>query len=176
MSEDPASLRIVVYPDPVLRKKGLEIDPTDETVLAVARRMIELMHEADGVGLAAPQVGLSWRLFVTNGREDDPEDRVFINPQLTLGRGQIISKEEGCLSLPSINVNVQRATHAEISAIALDGKPFTMTAQGRLARIWQHESDHIDGMLIIDRMSTMDRLANRKPLKELEAIANINKG
>jgi peptide deformylase len=171
MAVDLASLRIIHFPDEALRAKAAQVDPEDETVRTVARRLIDLMHEADGVGLAAPQVGLSWRLFVTNAREADPVDRIFINPRLTLPRGELISEEEGCLSLPGINVQVRRAVKAEISAIDLEGEPFTMTAEGFLARVWQHEFDHLEGMLIIDRMSPIDRLATRKALKALEAGA-----
>jgi peptide deformylase len=171
MSVDPTRLKILVYPAPALRKKGRQVDPADGTVRAVARRMIELMHEADGVGLAAPQVGLDWRLFVTNGREADPQDRVFINPELTLGRGEMVTEEEGCLSLPGINVQVRRAPKADIAAIDLNGEAFRMSADGLLTRIWQHENDHLDGVLIIDKMSPIDRLSTRKALKELKSAA-----
>jgi peptide deformylase len=171
MSVDPESLQIFIYPHPSLRTKGQPVDPADENVHAVARRMLQLMHEADGVGLAAPQVGLAWRLFVTNGRDFDPEDRVFINPQLTPGRGEMVTEEEGCLSLPGIHVQVRRADHVDITAHGLDGRPFSMSADGFLTRIWQHENDHLDGILIIDKMSPMDRLATRKALKDLKTAA-----
>jgi len=176
MSVDPARLEIVVYPEPILRRRAEAVDPEDETVRAVARRMLELMHEADGLGLAGPQVGLGWRLFVTNAREDDPEDRVFINPELKLGRGEMDSAEEGCLSLPEIRVQVRRPVEAEISAIGLDGRRFTTTAAGLVARVWQHEFDHIEGILIVNRTSPLDRLRVRKPLKELEAAAAEHAG
>ncbi len=169
MRVDPASLRIVSYPDPVLRVRAEPIESIDETVRAVAERMIELMHEAAGVGLAGPQVGLPWRLFVTNAPDIDPVDRVFVNPRVTLGRGAIEAKEEGCLSLPGINVQVRRPVEAEVTATDLAGRPFTMQAEGMLARIWQHENDHLDGVMIIDRMGTMDRLATRKLLKGMKA-------
>ena len=168
MAVDPAALRILHYPDPALRTRAVAVDPRDETVRAVARRMIELMHEAEGVGLAAPQVGLGWRVFVTNAREADPVDRVFINPVVTLHRGEMISEEEGCLSLPDIHVQVRRQVDAEISAIDLDGEPFSLSADGFLSRVWQHEFDHLEGTLIIDRMSPIDRLATRKVLRALE--------
>jgi peptide deformylase len=168
MSVDPDQLTILIYPHPALREKGQPVDPADKNVHDVARRMLQLMHEADGVGLAAPQVGLAWRLFVTHGREADPEDRVFINPQLTVGRGEMVSEEEGCLSLPGIHVQVRRHDHVDITAHGLDGKPFSASADGFLTRIWQHENDHLDGVLIIDKMSPMDRLATRKALKELK--------
>lgn len=133
--------------------------------------MLELMHEADGVGLAAPQVGLSWRLFVTNAREHDPVDRVFINPELTLGKGELEVMEEGCLSLPGIYGDVRRPPAAAISAIGLDGERFTLELEGFVSRVCQHEFDHLMGVLIIDKMSQLSRLSIRKQLKELEAAA-----
>ncbi|MBT8485475.1 MAG: peptide deformylase [Phycisphaerales bacterium] len=171
MSVDAAQLRIVTYPAASLRERGVAVDADSEEVRIVARRMIDLMHEANGVGLAAPQVGLAWRLFVTNGGEVDPVDRVFINPELELGRGELVTAEEGCLSLPDIHVNVRRPDAARIRAIDLDGKAFTMDGEGMLARIWQHEFDHLNAVLIVDRMSPMDRLTTRRALKELESAA-----
>ena len=168
MSVDPAQLRIVHYPDPALREATEPVDPGDATVRAVAERMIELMHEAEGVGLAAPQVGLAWRVFVTNAREADPEDRVYFNPALTLAPGEIETEDEGCLSLPGIQVAVRRPLRATIRATALDGVAFEAEAEGFLARVWQHEFDHLEGRLIIDRMGPRDRLANRKALREME--------
>ncbi len=174
MTVDPERLRIAIYPDPSLREKADPVDPTDPIVAAVARRMIDLMHEADGVGLAGPQVGLPWRLFVTNARDADLEDRAFINPHLSTGPGGMTSAEEGCLSLPGINVQVRRPEHAEITAIDLKGEKITMSADDIVGRIWQHEFDHLNGVLIIDKMSPMDRLATRKILKELKAAAAIH--
>ena len=173
MHVDLASLHIVRYPDPVLRRKTRPIASIDETVRAVARRMLELMHEAPGVGLAGPQVGLSWRLFVTNAGDLDPVDRVFVNPELALGRGEMEVATEGCLSLPEIDVQVRRPVHADITATGLDGERFSMSADELLARIWQHENDHLDGVLIVDRMSQMDRLSTRRVLKEMREAAGI---
>jgi len=173
MAVDPASLRIVRYPDPVLRRRAEAVDPADESVRAVARRMVELMHEADGVGLAAPQVGLPWRLFVTNAGEADPIDRVFVNPVLTLTSpagepSPLEIMEEGCLSLPGIHADVRRPRHAAIEAVDLEGDPVSMAAEGFLARVWQHEFDHLEGVLIIDRMGPKDRMVNRRSIKDLE--------
>ena len=173
MHPDATSLRIVDYPDPVLRRRAEAVDPSDEAVRDVARRMIELMHEAEGVGLAAPQVGLSWRLFVTNAGEADPVDRVFMNPVLRItapdgGRSPLEVLEEGCLSLPGIHVQVRRPRHASIEAVGLDGEPVTMAAEGFLARVWQHEFDHLERMLLLDRMGPRDRLSNRRAIRDLE--------
>lgn len=166
------NLTIVHYPHPALRRKAEEIAEVTDEVRAVARRMIELMHEAEGVGLAAPQVALSWRIFVTNSRQEGDEDRVYINPVLREPGGEWEVHEEGCLSLPEIVGDVRRPTVMTVDAIDLDGKPFSMTAEGFLARIWQHEFDHLNGTLIIDRFTQMSKLANRKSVKQLEKNAD----
>ncbi|MFK7959375.1 MAG: peptide deformylase [Phycisphaerales bacterium] len=171
-----ASLQIVLHPAPVLREKTNAVDPADPAVQAVAQRMIELMHEAPGVGLAAPQVGLPWRMFVANAGEEDPVDRVFLNPRMELtapdgGRSPMESMEEGCLSLPGIHVHVRRPVYAAIYATGLDGQPFSLAADGFVARVWQHEFDHLEATLIIDRMGPRDRLANRRALRDLQDAA-----
>ena len=171
MDVKPNSLRIVHYPAPSLRAATVPVPEVDDNVRAVAGRMLKLMHEGDGVGLAAPQVGLDWRMFVTNGREADPVDRVFINPRLKLENGPIVAMEEGCLSLPGIHVEVRRAPSAVVTAQNLDGEEFVLEAEDFLARICQHEYDHLEATLIIDKMTPMDRLATRKAIKELEATA-----
>jgi peptide deformylase len=130
----PEQLKIVVYPNAVLKQPAVPVDAGDPTVRAVARRMIELMHEASGVGLAAPQVGLSWRMFVTNARDPDPVDRVFINPRL-VRRGAWATEEEGCLSIPGLTVKVKRPEQARIEAVDLEGNAVAMEAEGFVARV-----------------------------------------
>lgn len=161
-------MSIVRYPDPVLRKRAEPVDPADPALADIAARMLELMHDAEGVGLAAPQVGLPWRMFVTNGRDADPEDRVFLNPTLEFPPDEPVeSAEEGCLSLPGIHVDRTRPVRARISAFLPGGEPITLEGEGMLARIWQHEFDHLEGILIIDRMNPMERLATRRALRDL---------
>ena len=184
MPVDPSKLEIVWYPDPVLRKKAKEIDAVTDEHRAVAMRMIELMDEAKGVGLAAPQVGLSWRMFVahvppTDGRSlsDSPmtatrEPTVYINPVLAEPSRDVDTYEEGCLSLPDIHGDVLRPVDITITALDLDGKKFTQRAHGLLARCWQHEMDHLDGVLILDRMSQSSRLKVRARVRELERDAD----
>jgi len=162
------SLRIVSYPDPVLREETRPIETIDEEVRSVAERMIELMHEYRGVGLAAPQVGLSWRLFVANPTGEEGNDRVFINPEIREPDETQEAEEEGCLSIPGVRVQVRRPNAVTVDALDLEGNPFSDSGDGMPARVWQHELDHLNGTLIIDWMSPMDRLANRKALKELE--------
>ena len=171
MAIDLASLKIVLYPDPVLRRPAEPIDPADAEVQAVARRMIELMHAAPGVGLAAPQVGLPWRLFVANDTGEPADDRVFINPSLVDPTPETEVRDEGCLSLPDITCEITRPVGITIRATGLEGEAVELRSDALAARIWQHESDHLDGRLILDAMSAMDKLANRKKLRELEKEA-----
>lgn len=167
---EPQQLRIVYYPAPVLRQRAREIPEVNDTVRAVAARMLELMRQADGVGLACPQVGLPWRMFVANARAEGEPDRVYINPVLRDPEGAIEPQEEGCLSLPRIYGDVWRPPAITIEATDLNGERFTLTADGMLARVWQHETDHLDGRLIIDRFGQLDKLTNRRALKELERM------
>lgn len=163
-------LSILHYPEPVLRQKARRIERVDDEVRAVADRMIALMREVDGAGLAAPQVGLAWRLFVTAGREEGPPDRVFINPEMTIVKNELVVREEGCLSVPGLHVNIRRPIAMQIAALDREGNEFTLQDDDFDARVWQHEFDHLEGVLIIDRMSPMDRLASRKLLKEMRMM------
>ena len=184
MSINPEQLTIVVYPAPVLRTRASPIEAVTDEVREVARRMFQLMHEAEGIGLAANQVGLAWRLFVADvPHSDDPEDErslltdpvsaterptVYINPVLKDHQRDLVPFEEGCLSLPDIRGDVRRPSAVTIEALGLDGKPFRQRASGLLARCWQHEMDHLDGVLILDRMSQVSRLKNKAAISELE--------
>ncbi|MHC5023005.1 MAG: peptide deformylase [Planctomycetota bacterium] len=170
MSEGTERLTILRYPQPVLRQRAEAIESVSEDLRAVVARMIELMHEADGIGLAAPQVGLSRRVFITRGLEEGEPDRVFVNPRLVTS-GPLVAHDEGCLSLPGLNVEIRRPAVAAITAEDLDGREFTLQSDEFIARVWQHEYDHLEGVLIIDRMSPLDRLATRKALKELESAS-----
>lgn len=173
MPVDADALTIIHYPQPVLRDVAQPVPEVNDEVRAVAAKMLDLMHAAPGVGLAAPQVGLPWRMFVANpGEEAGPEhagmDRVYINPEIVATTGGNTARDEGCLSLPEVTVEVTRPEQATIRAQNIDGEPFEFTAGGLLARIWQHEYDHLDGVLIIDKMSTIDRMANKRALRALE--------
>lgn len=185
MDIDPSSLFIRDFPDPILRRRADPVPDIDDTVRAVAQRMIDLMVEAEGIGLAAPQIGLALRLFVAHvpplledGRApgDEPETcqtepEVFLNPSLRDFGGELIPFEEGCLSLPEIRGEVRRPDEVTLDATTLDGHPVTRRASSLLARCWQHEVDHLDGVLIIDRMTPMARLKNRAKIRDLERQA-----
>ena len=170
MALDVSRLVIAHYPEPLLREVARPIDTIDDTVRAVAARMLELMHEADGAGLAAPQVGLPWRLFVTRTNDEYP-DRVYVNPSLAGLGGDMTVRPEGCLSLPGIELDIRRPSTATVTAKDLESRNFTLADDDLLARVWQHEHDHLNGILIIDKMTPIDRIANRKLLKELESAA-----
>jgi peptide deformylase len=171
MAIDIEQLRIIHFPDPVLRQRAEPVAEITDEVRAVAARMLVLMHDANGAGLAAPQVGLSWRLFVTAAGEEDDEDRVYVNPVLSDLVGPPEGAEEGCLSLPGITAEIRRPTTATVTARDLGGDTFTRTSDDWMARVWQHEYDHLEGTLILDRMTPMSRLATRKAIKELKAAA-----
>lgn len=165
---DPAGLRIVYHPDPVLRRVAAPLAGVTDRVREVAGRMVELMHEARGVGLAAPQVGLSWRMFVANPANEPGRDRVFINPVLRDPTPQTTGHEEGCLSLPHVTAEVTRPVGVTIDALDEHGDAFTLSSEDFAARVWQHEFDHLEGVLILDKMTKMDRMANKRAIQELE--------
>jgi len=160
--------RVVCYPDPVLGRKAKPIEEIDDEVRRRAAEMIEIMHETRGVGLAGPQAGWSARIVTLNTTGEPDGDAVFINPEITSSAGEE-TDEEGCLSLPGIQAKISRAAQVEVRAYDLDGQEVNIKTDGLLARAWQHETDHLDGVLILDRMSPAARLVNRRRLKELEA-------
>ena len=171
MHED---LKVILYPDPRLRKVSKEVETFDENLRALSDRMFLLMREHRGVGLAAPQVGVNLRVFVMNATGQPEDDRVYVNPVLTEAEGEE-EAEEGCLSLPKLNVNVWRAKKMRMDARRVTGEAVQEEATGYLARIWQHEFDHLNGTMLTDRMGPVAKLANRKLLRDLEeqfAIAN----
>jgi peptide deformylase len=164
MHED---LKVILWPDPRLKKVSKEVEAFDGSLAALASRMFELMREHRGVGLAAPQVGINVRLFVMNATGKPEDDRAYVNPVLTEAEGED-EAEEGCLSLPNINVNIWRAKKMHMEASDVQGKRFAEDATGYLARIWQHEFDHLNGTLLTDRMGPVAKLANRRILKDLQ--------
>src|SRR5262245_61955775 len=131
-------LKIVVWPDPRLKRISKLVERFDPSLKELAARMFQLMREAKGVGLAAPQVGHNIRLVVMNPTGEPNDDRVYVNPVLTDGEGEE-EAEEGCLSLPDIHTKVVRFKQMKMTAQDLDGKPIEEAASGFVPRIWQHE-------------------------------------
>jgi peptide deformylase len=168
MSVDPQSLSLVLHPAAVLKDVAKTVDPTDENVRAVAQRMIQIMREYRGAGLAAPQVGISWRLFVTHDPDDPERAFAWINPTLETVGDEVAIEDEGCLSIPEVRGNIRRHVSIRITGFDMTGNPAEKTSDEMIARVWQHENDHLDGVLIIDKMTAMDRLINRRRIRDLE--------
>lgn len=160
-------LQIIQYPDPRLRQLSKSVEVFDDRLKALTQRMFELMRLDKGVGLAAPQVGINQRVFVMNHTGQPADDRVYVNPELFDITGNE-EAEEGCLSLPGITALINRGQTLRIVAKDVNGQPFEQTESGYLARIWQHEFDHLNGVLITDRMGDVARMTHRKALRELE--------
>jgi peptide deformylase len=164
------SLQIIQYPHPTLRHRSKPLRRVDAELRKIVAQMFDLMYEHEGVGLAANQVDLPYRLFVANpeGKPDATEtEGVFINPVLSGGRG-LEEDEEGCLSIPGIRAPVTRNATIKIEAYDLDGNEIRLEATGLLARIFQHETDHLDGTLFIDRLGPAHAAAIRDQLEEFE--------
>jgi peptide deformylase len=148
--------RIRQYGDPVLRMKAREVEKVDEDLRRLAGRMTDLMHEAQGVGLAATQVGVLRRIFVF---VDEGEDRVLVNPTITAHGQETEVEDEGCLSLRDVLVPVERPSAVTIEGLDLDENPVKLELALPSARVVQHELDHLDGVLIIDRTDPESRRA-----------------
>ncbi|MHC5111846.1 MAG: peptide deformylase [Planctomycetota bacterium] len=168
MITEPSRLTIVLYPAPVLSRDCAPVTEFGPQLRALVNRMYELMHLAKGVGLAAPQVGVPLRLFVFNITGEPKDDSVCINPEFAELEGAVAA-EEGCLSLPGITVTMRRAVSAVMRAQDLEGNWLELRGRDLPARVWQHETDHLNGRLIVDNMSPSDEIANRKALKQLKA-------
>lgn len=160
-------LKVIHYPDPRLKKRSQPVEQFDDNLKALADRMLELMREHRGVGLAAPQVGINIRLFVMNHSGQPEDDRIYVNPEL-YDAAEEEEGEEGCLSLPGITAEVVRSRFLRLKAQDIEGNPIEATETGYIARIWQHETDHLNGVLITDRMGLVAKMAARRQLKELE--------
>lgn len=146
--------------------KAKPVGAIDGFVRDLVEDMRRVARELDGAGIAAPQLGESLRIFLTCARDEDPE-RVFINPVIE-AVGAVVPHDEGCLSLPEIRGTILRPGTARIRALDIEGREVELESDGFPARVWQHEFDHLEGVLIIDRMRPIDRLANRRLLRELE--------
>jgi peptide deformylase len=147
-------LSIISYPHPTLRVRSKPIVRVDQQLRDFANQMLDLMYEANGVGLAANQVDLPIRLFVANpdGERGSGEELILLNPELQMPKGNE-TQQEGCLSLPGLYGQVKRPKSVRLSAFDLQGNQIERTVDGFLGRILQHENDHLDGVLFIDRLS-----------------------
>lgn len=148
-------LNIVTLGDEVLRKQAAMVPEVDKHISDLASAMVDTMHFGKGIGLAAPQIGDLKRMFVTHIEGDKP--RVFINPQILLTSHEMDSYEEGCLSIPGTFADVERSSAITIQAWNERGRPFTLDADGLLARVILHEFDHLNGVLFLDHLDEKKR-------------------
>jgi peptide deformylase len=159
------------YPEPILRQVAEPVVEFDAGLAETVQAMFELMYRSQGVGLAAPQVGLGKRILVLDpagDREaDDSQPIVLVNPRLVETSGTPTVHEEGCLSFPGIFAEVRRPERCKVQAYGLDGQPFEADYDGFTSRIVQHEYDHLEGVLLVDRMSPADRQRHKAALQEL---------
>ena len=158
-----APFEIRTFGDPVLRQRAAEITTLDEVVAQLAADMLVTMYEAPGVGLAAPQVGVQRRLFVYDINDGNGPHTV-INPVLMGHQGEQTS-EEGCLSVPGLSWPLTRYNQVHLTGVDLDGKELSIDAEGLLARCFQHEVDHLDGMLLLERLEKRERKNAMKSLR-----------
>jgi peptide deformylase len=161
--KEVALAQVRQYGDPVLRMRADDVESFDEELARIAGRMVELMHDADGVGLAATQIGIVRRFFVCTL---DGEDRVLVNPVVTPVGDDTEVDEEGCLSLGPVRVRIERAVRVDVEARDATGEPVSLSLEGMDARVVQHELDHLDGVLLLDRAdaeSRRDALSQLRP-------------
>jgi peptide deformylase len=160
---------IVKYPDPILAKRGEDVTEFGGDLKTLVEEMFESMYEAHGIGLAAPQIGLSKRLTVIDvSFKKEPADKlVLINPEIIHREGKQL-EEEGCLSLPEIREKVNRAAKVKVRAQNVEGEWFEVEGEELLARALQHEIDHLDGVLFIDRLSRLKRDLVLRKIKKMQ--------
>jgi peptide deformylase len=170
-----ALLDICKYPDPVLKKKAEPVKDLDPSLTKLIQDMTETMYHAPGIGLAATQVGKTVRLIVfdLNPREEGRNPSCLINPEIVETEGEQ-TLEEGCLSVPDYSSEVKRSAQVKVRGLDAKGKPVELCGEGILATVLQHEIDHLDGILFIDRISVLKRALYKKKVQK--KIKNQNEG
>ena len=167
-------MRVILAPNPLLREKSKPITADEiDGLRATAEQMADLMYESQGCGLAAPQVGISKRLIIVDVTPPDEDGEVreknpvyFINPVIKRLWGGKETDEEGCLSIPGIQIPIERFNNIEVEALDLDGAPFTVEAEGFHARALQHELDHLDGKTMFEHLGAIERIEAFKRYEE----------
>lgn len=162
--------QILAYPDPVLKKKAVPVTVINDKIRRLAADMAETMYDAPGVGLAGPQIGVSQRIIVidVSPKEEKPELIVAINPVIVHAEGDVC-EEEGCLSIPGYAASVHRHEKVVVKALNLEGEEVTYRADGLLAIAFQHEIDHLDGLLFVDHLSPLKKELFRKKYRRRSA-------
>jgi peptide deformylase len=168
-----AVLKVRKYGDPILRKRAEPVGEVTPEIRRMVDDMFETMYDEVGIGLAAPQVGISLRLMVV-GDDNGRTPRALVNPVIA-ERGGDVTAEEGCLSLPGIFAPVTRSEWVRLEAQDLEGQPVSIRAKGLTARVFQHEMDHLDGVLFIDRLDAMSRDRIKRKIKKEGFPVDSNK-
>jgi peptide deformylase len=162
---EAALAQVVKFGDPVLKSRASEVTDFGPGLRSEIERMIGIMRDGLGVGLAATQLGILRRLLVFQAGHD-PEPTALVNPSIEWHSDEVVVAEEGCLSLPGVAMDVERSLHARLTGLDVDGEPVTLEASGLEARVLQHEIDHLDGVLILDRAPRDQRKAALRALRE----------
>lgn len=162
-----SELQLVTYPHPSLKSPAKLVSVFDSELEQTIKAMIDLMYKEDGIGLAAPQVGLSKRLFVIDVSNSLNEPQWFINPKIVDKQGECESRE-GCLSLPGIYIDVKRAEKITVEYQDEKGHPVSLTAEGLTARAIQHEYDHLEGIVLLEHLSQLKKMMAIKKLKKYQ--------
>jgi peptide deformylase len=166
MPEIP-EFEVVLYPDPLLRKVSEPVAAFEESLRSIVAGMFTRMRKSKGVGLAAPQVGLRSRILVLNPTGDEADDLVLVNPTIVARAGERTVFDEGCLSFPGIYAEITRPDRCTVKAVDVLGAPIEKEYAGFVSRIIQHEYDHLEGVLLVDRMSPAEKLKHKSALDEL---------
>lgn len=158
---------ITHYPADVLASEAVDIENIDEDIKKLVDIMTDIMFENKGMGLAGPQAGVNLRIFIISLDGTREHIKVYINPDIETS-GSLITNEEGCLSVPGLYTNIKRYEKCTVTALDLNGSPFTEHAEGLHARCLQHEYDHLQGITVVNRMGSAARIVHRRHIKKLE--------
>ena len=169
MAEELPEYDLTLYPEPLLRKPCEPVTSFDDELVKVATGMLARMHASNGVGLAAPQVGLRRRLLVMNPSGEEGDDHVLVNPEILERAGDETMYEEGCLSFPGVYAEIRRSDRCKVRFFSIDGVEQEEEFSGFPSRVVQHEFDHLEGVLLVDRMSPADKVRNKHVLQDLVA-------
>ena len=167
---EEALAKVLKFGDPVLRSKASPVTDFDGDLASEVERMIEIMRDGMGVGLAATQLGVLRRVLVFQAGHDAPAT-ALVNPEIEWSSDDLVTAEEGCLSLPGVIVDVERPLHVRVTALDPSGEPLSVEASGLEARVIQHEMDHLDGVLTLQRTNTEQRKGAMRALREGETYA-----
>ena len=163
------SFDLTLYPNPLLRRPCPRVERFGAELRSIVEAMFECMTAAKGVGLAAPQVGLRQRLLILNPTGEPGDALTLVNPVIVERSGPDVAFEEGCLSFPGISAEVVRPERCRVEASDVEGQPINLETEGFVSRIIQHEHDHLEGVLLVDRMSAADKHRHKAALEELVA-------